>query len=778
MHLPKPLCFLAIILSIWCRLPAQTVIFDASGKLKQISTPNNTLIDFDINRLANTNKEIKKKARDVLVQKIDESIKILRSNTYKHSIHQLFMVLWGNDTTRILNYLTSVREALIKQDIRLLSGTLAHAIAGPIKDNLFDLSSVFKTDFDPHQPTQISLKKTNPFNSFVVDYYNNTIDLIPPGLTLETKLKETDYLLSLLSRVSALLEEGRKLDKFDSGYFSRISSFNQNPDVELLNIIKKLNNDWFKEWFWFRGGSITLNPLDFTTAEFIASHPDYDLVKAGLFNEYIDTILSRQLRYDTAGRYKDFIEKLKLKGGGADLFSFRDKNDSLEELNKEKRDALLITKKVLNKVVIPASGDFFNYSAVTDITYKNDEEDLKKALHTNEKKVIALHNIIQGRTAGLVETNKASDDNSTFQQGFDTVASQLGSLAAIVAKFSPYASILDFFSPPVPYRRSTVPFNLAVPQREGVARVRMMTLDLGPDLLTLTYDPSDATTFKARLIQLLPAAYRDNDLLNVIFPDEEDIPLRAITTPAQKNALQEKFQRYLTELMTSQINSLQSDSLLITQLIQVYNQSTLPETDKLEPATDDTPLYYTKLLETQTSDDAVEKSVEIYTQKNKDTTQVAKFSYKVGKNYPFKLGAGVAYTLNSYDQSTVRQENGQLNIVNNVRQYRLIVGAHFYFGKGLFNQDNSPWKWTERNSLFVGVGIPDPLGNLYLAFSHDIVPGLKISFGAHVAKSNKYFIQNNTIIEEKLRYKVAGPFVAITLDPTSVLNVLNIFKKQ
>ncbi|MBN9383484.1 MAG: hypothetical protein J0H74_22190 [Chitinophagaceae bacterium] len=765
-------------MSICYRLPAQTVTFDASGKLKQISAPNNRLIDFDINSLDNTNKEIKKKARGVLVQKIDESIKILRSNTYKQSIHQLFMVLWGNDMTRILNYLTSVREALIKQDIRLLSGTLAHAIAGPIRDNLLDLPSVFQTDFDTHQLTQISLKKTNPFNSFVVDYYNNTIDLIPPGLTLEIKLKETDYLLSHLSRVSALLKEGRKLGKFDGGYFSRISSFGQNPDVELLNIIKRLNNDWFKEWFWFRGGVITLNPLDFTTAEFIAGHPDHDLVKAGLFNEYIDTILSRQLRYDTVGRYKDFIEKIKLKGGGADLFSFRDKNDSLEELNKEKRDALLITKKVLNKVVIPASGDFFNYSAVTDITYKNDKEDLKKALHTNEKKVIALHNIIQGRTAGLVETNKASDDNSAFQQGFDTVASQLGSLAAIVAKFSPYASVLDFFSPPVTYLRSTIPFNLAVPQPEGVARVRMTTLDLGPDLLTMTYNPSDATMFKDRLIQLLPAAYLDRDLLNRIFPDEEDIPLRDITTPAQKNALQEKFQRYLTELMTSQINSLQSDSLLITQLIQVYNQSTLPETDKLEPATDDTPLYYTKLLETQTSDDAVEKSVVIYTQKNKDTTQVAKFSYKIGKNYPFKLGAGVAYTLNSYDQSTVRQENGQLSIVNNVRQYRLIVGAHFYFCKGLFNQDNSPWKWAERNSFFVGVGIPDPLGNLYFAFSHDIVPGLKISLGAHVAKSNRYFIQNNTIIEEKLRYKVAGPFVAITLDPTSVLNVLNIFKKQ
>ena len=77
----------------------------------------------------------------------------------------------------------------------------------------------------------------------------------------------------------------------------------------------------------------------------------------------------------------------------------------------------------------------------------------------------------------------------------------------------------------------------------------------------------------------------------------------------------------------------------------------------------------------------------------------------------------------------------------------------------------------------MGVGIPDPLGNVYFGISGDLLPGLKLTTGAHIVKNNKYLIQNNRIIEETLRYQFGGPFIALQIDPASLINVLNIFKK-
>jgi len=790
MLVARTFCISAILLAANFCLFAQTATtFDASGKLTDIKlSSSNALAPFDVSKLKDANIEVKKKARDVLIQKLDETYKVLNSQTYKHSLHLLYTRLWGADTANIIAYIASVKKALDKQDTAFLAGAMAGKLTKPIKDNLLDTTSIFYTDFDPSHPTKISLGRIDPFNSFVVAYYNNTIGDIPNDITVEVKFKETNYLLSLLSETTDVLKEGRDLKKFSLDYFNLSTDFTKKfgpaGEADLIQIKNRFNADWFKEWFWFRSGDITLNPLDFTTADYLASHPQYDAAKAALFNQYMDSIIARQLRYDTVGKYNDFIEKLKLQSTGQNIFNFKSINDSLNKLNDSKKTALLTTKKVLNKVTIPASGDFFNYSAVTDITYPVDDEKLKQALHTTEKKTIALHNILNGYDGGLTETNKASDDNSAFQKGFDTVASQLGSFALKVASFTPYASILDFFSPPSAVSNPNLLFSRTVgsqSQLESFNRDTGTTLKLG--LVKITYylsarDNMFKPELKAALmaIQAAPSLVND-DLFNKAFPDAEDIRLKDINRE-KLAALLQKLNKYLLDLTSLNIHEIQSDSLFLTQLIQIYNQSTLPEPSNLKAASDDTPVYSTKILETHTSDDAIEKSVVIYTAKAKDTNTIAKFSYKVGKNYFFKLGAGVAYTLLSYDQTSVQQQNGQLTITNNIRQYHFIIGGHFYFCKGLYNQDNSFWKWSERNSLFVGVGIPDPLGNLYFAYSHDIVPGLKLSGGIHVAKSNKYLIQNNVILEEKLRYRVAGPYLAITLDPTSVLNVLNIFKKQ
>ncbi len=355
---------------------------------------------------------------------------------------------------------------------------------------------------------------------------------------------------------------------------------------------------------------------------------------------------------------------------------------------------------------------------------------------------------------------------------------QLGQLAAVIGKFSPYAPILDFFLPKKNFGNPTIAYDrTAIGEvRVGAVRDTGNILDLG--LIRIRYyRTSDQFLYSILRVTLEEKQLLEDDVFKAIYPAGDNKKLVSIRF-AEIPQLREQLNRYLAAITAKKIQLLQGDSTFTMQLIQIYNQSTLPELEPLKPATNKIPVYYSKILETKHSEDAIERTVEIYTLKNKDTSRLNKFTYKVGKNYRFKLGAGIAYTLNSYDQTQLKESNGQISVVNNVQQYRFVAGIHYYFGKGLFMQNSQLIKWRERNSLFIGVGIPDPLGNLYFALSHDLVPGLKISAGVHVAKNNKYFVQNNVILEESLRYKAAGPFIAIMIDPVGLVNLLNVFKKQ
>jgi hypothetical protein len=217
---------------------------------------------------------------------------------------------------------------------------------------------------------------------------------------------------------------------------------------------------------------------------------------------------------------------------------------------------------------------------------------------------------------------------------------------------------------------------------------------------------------------------------------------------------------------------------MIDQFLNILRNSTSPETDFLKPEKPAGQLFHSKILNTDPSDDAVERNVSVVKIKGKDTSNITKFKYKVGKYQRFALAAGLVYSTNNYNQSIATESNGKIVITNNTRLYRFIVGLNVYPLKGLYNQDNSLFgRFNERFSAFAGVGFPDPIENIYAGIAYDIVPGLKLGAGGHLAKSNRYLIQNNQIIEESLRYHLVSPYFSLTLDPTSVINLLNVFKK-
>ena len=439
---------------------------------------------------------------------------------------------------------------------------------------------------------------------------------------------------------------------------------------------------------------------------------------------------------------------------------------------------------------------FASFSALPEIKFQFEDTILTSPIHTWEKKTIVLHNIPSGvARADLLETDKPIADKSGFQQDLDMVISQLGQLAVLVSQYAPIATgfnlaglssapinIIDYVEmEKAPYSTSEVGEEF---KKSKTIPCSKLTLDLGAILIKYC---DKSFTIKKKLIDALiennafDSAIFKNNFSNL---NDKDSTLEFLRTNKPKGVeLREKYKQqldsYLQDIFKEQGRLLQGDSVLLNGFLDIYQHSTLPETKPLDRNEPSGPVYYSKILTTKPSEDAIEKNVAIYTL-SKDTLVIDKFKYKVGKSYRFSLGAGIGYTLNNYDQSIATQSNGSISVTNNTQLYQVILGMHVYLGKGLYMQDNGFFRhfWRERLAAFVGVGLPNPLENIYLGLSADAVPGLKINAGLHITRNNRYTIQNDRITEESLRYKIGGPYVGITIDPNSLLNLFYVFKKK
>jgi hypothetical protein len=548
------------------------------------------------------------------------------------------------------------------------------------------------------------------------------------------------------------------------------------------DLASTLRETWFKQWFWVIGGALTFNPLHFD-------------LRSGVEQSKMRDIVS-----------------LLTKSGNIE-FTLEDRLDTLDQAFNKIKEALLLTKKLVNRVTIPDSSGYFNFSANVKIKYKNDK--LKQSLHLNENKRLVVHNIPADRRLGLREDTRAFADRSPFQESFEEVVSQLGELAVQYGKLMDYGFILDFFLPRPKYDNSTVLMSPGATEKfKNSTPVPGNILSLGweknktiwkgiepleSDTVSITV-LSNATKSEALEITIrgftikgavgefvadkIRELFRAKGLYDVtLFAELESDTTRLQYVPNALISLDSKLGTYLELLMKRAAEQVKSDSITIASFLNVYLKTSSPVTRRLTSVADKAPAFYSDVIETTSSDAAIENVVRPYTVKianPTDTSVITKFSYKVGKSRKFTLSAGIVYTLNSYDQSVATKENGTIKISNDNRLARLIVGLNYYLtGDGLFNQDNEFWgKGWDRMYLFFGVGLPQALENLYIGLGRDLFPGLKLTTGLHIAKHNKYFIQNNEILEQRFRYQLAGPFISLKVDPTSLIKLFDVFKKK
>lgn len=787
---PARLCLFAIVLAFSSlSLTAQETVFDASGKLTKLTITStqgvNKLYDFNVAALKPESDKNKTKAAGILVKKIDETLKILTNPNYKPALKKFYEELWP-DIAAIRTYLQETRSLLNAGTVPGSPSIWFPSVQSAYNSALASASpNIFSTTYDNTKPFQISISKKDPFNQFVIDYYNTTLpDLNGGGIDRnpEEMSEHLEYLLTEMKTIRGLLALGRQtpvpVDLYDQlkQHHAALTAAGSN-----FSVIKgMLQKDWFKKWFWFRGGQLRLNPVDFTTDAFLATNPGADLEKAGKFNEFMDSLINRQLRLDSIGNINAFIQKLSLQHTGESVFSFQQRNDSLAKVNEAQKTKLLTVTQILNKVEIPKNNLFFMFSGIKDITFDNNADSLAEVLHVNQMKTVVVHNIAAAARAGLVESDKPIADRSNFSIGFDTVVSQLGQIAAIVAKFTPFSSVLNFFLPTV-----KVPANIidGIVRTPGDAisaaptnKAKLGTVKMSFNNISGQFSVQEALNDILQHYNKYDSTLFNNNITHLPDPSLNQLNQNTAAMITLRAEYEKALKEYFTQLTEEQLNLLKADSFMVANFIEIFEKSTAPQTEPLEAIDPETPLFYSKTLATTPSENTIEKNVVVFTT-IKDTVTLAKFKYKVGRNQRFALGAGIAYTWNAYDQSVAKELNGQISITNNVQLYRFVVGLHVYFGKGLFNLDNSFWgKGSERNFFFAGVGFPKPLENVYFGLGRDLVPGLKVTIGAHIAKNNRYLIQNNIIVEERLRYQFAGPFAAVTIDPTSLINLLNVFK--
>lgn len=756
----------------------QTTIFNADGKLIKLEhgTPD---IKSENAALAELNNMARKDARELLQKKILQTLSaISKPNS---SSNRFYNNIWPGEITDIINDLTYIKDLLSetndsdflrKYDIsRILKlKTTAKCIA----QNVYGIDAY---TIDRTKKNKVVLTQKNLLNSFLVELYNQTLPDLDADLSISNYFDVCKIITNKKNIVDSILKqyknELRKGTEYNlycniQDYQKEFNNFKENSAVS-----KILKSNWGKEWFWLRGGESKLNPLDFTTDTYVKNIPEFDIVNAALFNQYIDTLIARHIRSDSVQKIDEFNKLLSLRNNGKDVYSFKGRIDSLLARNEASRNVLLNTSTDLNVIEIPQNDSFYAFSVDLGIKFNNSEKNMKAPLHTSETKTIAVYNIGADVKVNIIETDKSIIDRSTFQEFSDTTFSYLGQIGKIVLSLNPYIGMLSNLSVAGPVN-SVISANKVTesnPSSRGGTLGYFKITIFGKSKKIADDDNACNKIKKYIKDELTNHCAFDQTIFDEVYVSFcENISEKKIITC---------FNKYYSIYNNKLLDQLITDSLLTANFVNFYINSTIPQTSTLEPQKAPTVRYSSKILYTKSSDDPVKKEVSIYGLKNKDTVWIEKFSYKVGRNYRFQLSAGVAYTFGNYSQSKADIVNGKISISNNVQQYRFIAGIHVYPFKGLYLQDNRFFgKPAERVSIFAGVGIPDPLGNLYTGVSYDLWPGFKLSSGLNIIKQNKYSIENDLITENRLHYKAAGIFAALQIDPTSLVNMLGSFNKK
>lgn len=745
----------------------QTTTFDNSGRLKTIAVKPPDIVP-PTNIMTEVGNKYKEEVRELLLEKVREAIRILKRKNYKKPLHDLYTRLWSDHAQVVTDYETI--EQILEAGVSVTPSGRTQLFQEVFNKHLSDKAEMFR--WGKINELEGVLMQKDAFLSFLTDYYNGTIAAITNAyLKKEDIIEASYYLLKQHIYVAPLLRHYRSSPTFfRKTLYDSLVNFHR--DLTHTNSIftksqQLFAQDWFKQWLWVRGGALRINPLDFG----------------------IDTIVQK--------KGMDLLGVIKKENYEAQML-LEKRLDTIDYYFRASKPQFAKTYQWVNKVSLPSSRPYFQFSASGKADFNNDNIALKKNLYVDEFKRLVIHNIPSDRVAGLREDRKVIPNRSEFEAGLEGVVTELTALAKAYRDLvaTPWASVgsVLFPTPKTDASSITVKTLGSLPNMGQTEFSKDARPKKRFKIELKTYRPITITGDADQdFIAELNDTLRKDGLLitDDIFTDmvknsfgRTNISFETLSSINEQSKLIKALNDYLDYLkhqMKQALDDVANDSLYISDLIQVYHTASIPLQTKIKETEDKAYTYYSTVVQTTPVDATVENIVRPYTilaKTKTDTVFLDKFTYKIGQRKRITLSAGLAYTLVGYNQSTATEQNGTVIITNNNQLYRFIIGMNIYlFDKGLYSFDNSLGPLWSRWYFFVGVGLPKALDNLYTGLGRDLYPGLKVTAGYHFARHNSYLIQNNQIVEERLRYKPAGPFVAVTIDPSILTNALNIFKK-
>jgi len=162
----------------------------------------------------------------------------------------------------------------------------------------------------------------------------------------------------------------------------------------------------------------------------------------------------------------------------------------------------------------------------------------------------------------------------------------------------------------------------------------------------------------------------------------------------------------------------------------------------------------------------------------KDTTEVIKSYFNVGKLRRFQLGAGIVFLFKPAVTTTIDTTGGGFRVSTANSSAAAVAGFKFY-PVSSYNRDGGvlPRYWRRRFSVFGGVNIQHPLNDLYAGISYDVVPGFSLVLGKNYYVRTVYQVENGQIINTARSFNTGSTFWAATVDPTLFIQLVKFFFK-
>jgi hypothetical protein len=186
-----------------------------------------------------------------------------------------------------------------------------------------------------------------------------------------------------------------------------------------------------------------------------------------------------------------------------------------------------------------------------------------------------------------------------------------------------------------------------------------------------------------------------------------------------------------------------------------------PIVDSLKEVADSVPNYMTQIYRVNPSMELPAKfNYNVSKIRQQDTVKVDSSIFKI---YPQHI-----FTVSPVNHISVDTSlPGQIKPYNNIQYFHLIVSLKIHpFNHGLYLEDESfnGRALLRKTNFIIGVGFPSPQDNYYLGAGIDIVPGFSVHGGFHFNRLNKYYVQDNELLQQGSYIRTNG-FISLSVDP-------------